>query len=376
MKERLILFVRSSLILVLALLFVLAACEPARPLRVGFVANLNGPSGELGVQARDATLLAFEQQNAKGGVDGRPLELLVKHCPRNPDATLAVSREVLDAGVVAVLGFTTSDMATAAVGLYNERKVVLISPTASTTDLTGIDDYFFRVRIDSGQTGARLGAFAYNKVRVANIAAAVDSSNLRYTDSWYRAFSEAYQKAGGRISDVVKVDVANLHNYVQITEDLLAGNPQGVVLSAGAMDAALICQQLRKRGFKGPLFLSGWSLDPGLLVHGGASVEGAFAAQPFDPQHDGGRWKEFKADFLKRFGYEPGFAAMHAHDAAQLLFAALQKSLDEKIPLKTAIIETGTIDGLQSKVTIDQYGDAMHDIIIETVKNGRLIKVE
>ena len=98
------------------------------------------------------------------------------------------------------------------------------------------------------------------------------------------------------------------------------------------MDAALICQHLRKRGFEGPLFLSGWSLDQSLLVHGGSSVEGVFSVQPFDPDHQGGRWKAFKDAFVKRFGYEPDSSGMHAYDAAQLLFVSLEKSLGRNDP--------------------------------------------
>ena len=210
----------------MALLFVLPACNPAQPLRIGFVDNLNGPSGELGVHVRDAVILAFEQQNAKGGRQRRPLELLIKNCPRDPDAILAVNREVLDAGVVAVLGLTTSDMATVAVGLYNKRKVVLISPTAATTDLTGIDDYFSasaRIRGRPARAWAPLPTTrpaqpAWPRWLTTPICITPPVGTGRS--------AMPIKKRGGKISDYIEVNTNGLHSYVQVAEDLLAGNPR------------------------------------------------------------------------------------------------------------------------------------------------------
>lgn len=358
-----------------ALLFVLAACQPNPPLIIGFVATLQGQDGDLGVLSRDAVILAVEQQNEAGGIDGRRIELLVRNCARTRDATIATNMEMINSDVLAVLGHTTSDVATTAADLYTKHRKVMISPTAATTDLTGIDDYFFRVRPDSGHTGSRLGIYAAQKAGIARMAAILDASNREYTLRWFNAFEQAYRRTGGQVIKNVKLSGDNQLNYRKASQKALAEQPEGVVIVTGGMDAALISQHLRKSGFEGPVFLSGWSLTPDLIVNGGGAVEGAFAAQPFDPNYKGEAWLRFKKTFQDRFGYEPGFAAMHGYDAAQLLFAALRLYVEEGIPLKEAILKTGRVDGLQGEVIIDPNGDALHDIWIQTIINGQLVNV-
>ena len=54
-------------------------------------------------------------------------------------------RELIAAGVTAIIGHMTSSMTLAALSLINEQRVLMISPTTSTEELAGIDDFFFRV---------------------------------------------------------------------------------------------------------------------------------------------------------------------------------------------------------------------------------------
>jgi len=69
----------------------------------------------------------------------------VKNDKQNPEEALRVDRELVDAGVVAIIGHMTSSMSIVAIPFINKQKVLIDQPHTSTNKLTGIDDYFIRV---------------------------------------------------------------------------------------------------------------------------------------------------------------------------------------------------------------------------------------
>ena len=67
------------------------------------------------------------------------------HARPGLEVAAQVVRKLIDLKVDAIIGPTTSSMAMAALPLINAAGVVMIAPTVSTRQLSGIDDYFFRV---------------------------------------------------------------------------------------------------------------------------------------------------------------------------------------------------------------------------------------
>ena len=117
---------------------VLLGCEPLEPIRIGFVGGTSGRVADLGIAGRDAVLLAVELRNQSGGVAGRKVKLLIKDDQQSPELARRAVRDLIEQGVVAIVGPMTSAMAIAVVPIANEAKVLLMSPTATTDDLTGL----------------------------------------------------------------------------------------------------------------------------------------------------------------------------------------------------------------------------------------------
>ncbi len=376
MRVRAAISFASILLCGLALLFALTACEPARPLRIGFIDNLVGGASSVGTSARDAVTLAVEEQNASGGIHERRIELLSRNVGDTGDTIPSVSKELIDLGVVAVLGLSTSNIAIKAVDVFNTHQVVMISATVATPSLTGSDDYFFRVRNDIRPTAGKLGAYAYNQAGVKTVSAILDYSNEEYSSNWFKYFQINFEASGGETFTVLPFPHRKPYSYKSLAEKLLKRRADGIVVVASPLDTALICQHLRLKGFKGKIFISGWALNPNLVVHGGSAIEGIISVQPFNPSSTSKPWLEFKKKYTKRFNHTPASEAMSAYNAAKLLFAALDVSLNEGIPLKQAILKTGSINGLQGVVKIDKYGDGFSEDWILFFNDGRWVSMK
>lgn len=125
-------------------------CSPERPpLVIGYLGGLTGRSADLGVAGRDGALLAVEEFNAAGGVDGRKVRLAVANDKQNQDAARNAFRSLVRQNALCVIGPMTSSVAVAVAPLAAQSGTPLISPTTSTDALTGKDDLFYRLYPDN-----------------------------------------------------------------------------------------------------------------------------------------------------------------------------------------------------------------------------------
>lgn len=145
MKTKRCLFLTICICIIIFSYFTFLGCSKKKPVKIGFAGTLTGRLSDLGTAGRNGVMLAVEDINKSGGINGHPVELLIRDDKHDPLVSREVSQDLVNEGVVAIIGHMTSVASVASVPVVNKENVVMISPTTSANDLTGIDDYFFRV---------------------------------------------------------------------------------------------------------------------------------------------------------------------------------------------------------------------------------------
>lgn len=352
-----------------ALLALLQACGEREPVRIGFVGGLSGRVADLGIAGRDGATLAVEQSNRRGGVRGRPIELLVRSDEHDVETALEVDRELIGLGVDAIVGHMTSAMAEAALPLAEQARVPFVSPTVTTTSLTGLDDHFFRVTATTREYAARVAEHLRLQRGLSAVAAVLDLGNASYTESWLRDFRQRFEQLGGRVVLIEPIDTGAGVRFEELARRIARDDVDGVVLVVSALDAAMIAQQLRKIGSRLPMAGAEWASTEKLLEMGGRAVEGMIVSQFFDRTSAVPRYRAFRAAYRERFGEEPGFAAVNAYDAAVVVLRGIEERRGGE-SLKEAILRIGTFDGLQGPLAIDRFGDAARPSRLAIVERG------
>lgn len=125
------------------------SCTDRTPIKIGFTGTLTGIQSERSIMIRNRVLLAVNEINEAGGINNRPIEIIIKNDQGQPGIAQEVDKELIDAGVSAIIGHTTSRMSEAGSEIANIHQTVMISPTTSTDTLTDKDDYFFRISTPS-----------------------------------------------------------------------------------------------------------------------------------------------------------------------------------------------------------------------------------
>jgi branched-chain amino acid transport system substrate-binding protein len=365
----------SVLALLLCVSLSLISCTEEAPLKIGFVAGLTGRVADLGVAGRDAVTLAVEEQNRAGGISGRKLELVTRDDQQNVDALKRVVNELIDQQVVAIIGPLTSSMAVEAQPLINASKVVMISPTAKTDQLSGLDDYFLRVTAPISKNAQKLAFYVTHDIKLKRFAVVYDLSNKAFTETWLNHFTENFERLGGQVVAVEAFSSKPEAHFLPIAKKILQAEPDGVLLLSSAIDTALLAQQIRKLESPVALFSAEWASTTDLLSFGGRAVSGMHSFHSFNPNSQAPRYLSFKEKFTNRFGYAPSFATVLSYDAASYLFEGLSKSTDET-SLKKALIDVGRFPGLQSEMTLDSYGDVERKLFLTVVEDGQFKVVD
>lgn len=365
---------RYILLHVLFFLAVLSGCSDDRPIKIGFAGGLTGRHADLGIYGRNGVLLAIEETNARGGIDGRQLQLLIKDDEQQAQVARKVVQELIDAGVVAIIGHFTSAMSVVTVPLANSHSVLMFSPTTATDSLTGIDDYFIRA-ISPNQTSIEILAnYVMEKKHGKKVVVIYDDQNRAFGIEWFVSFAQR--------GKALQVDVKGLpftagpeYGFANLARNALADSPDSVVIVAAALDAAMICQQIRKIDDKVSLYTTMWSMSEDFLQNAGSAGDGVVFANWFDPDYPGEQAVAFRRNYTKRFGREPNFSSNFAYETASILIEAL-KSGRQPAHLKNTILEIGHFEGLQGSIDIDSYGDTKRSFFLMQVKNGGYERVK
>jgi branched-chain amino acid transport system substrate-binding protein len=191
-----------TLLLTLALTVPFAA-DAQKPIKVGFPMIMSGPGALFGEPASKGAQMFVEETNAKGGVLGRKLELIIRDTKGNPDEAVRVSRElILKDNVDFLVGTLTSAEGPAVSVVAKENKIVFIAPIPKTDQLTAPDKlhpYVFRVSANTtmeGRSAAEIVA-KWPAKRIATI-----SPDYAYGQDVTKSFVEHLKKVAPQMEIV------------------------------------------------------------------------------------------------------------------------------------------------------------------------------
>jgi branched-chain amino acid transport system substrate-binding protein len=172
-----------------------AAADAQKPIKVGMPMPLSGPAALFGDPATKGAQMFVDELNAKGGVLGRKIELLIRDSKADANEAVRVARElILKDNVDFLVGTLTSAEGPAVSVVAKENKIVFIAPIPKTDQLTAADKlhpYVFRVAATTTMEG-RSAAEIVAKWPVTRIATM--SFDYAYGQDVTKAFVEHLKK--------------------------------------------------------------------------------------------------------------------------------------------------------------------------------------
>jgi len=371
LKKRII----GILIISLCVIVTIGGCGKEEPIKIGFIAGLSGKVADLGVAGRNGVMLAVEQKNAQGGINGRPVDLIVRDDQQNPVTAKKAVQELLDQGVEVIIGPMTSSMGMAITPLVNQSDSLLVSPTVTTTRLSGKDDHFLRVSSTTQDYASKSARYQFAKLQKRKAVAIYDLKNEAYTKSWLDIFTDTFENMGGEILKEHSFTSSSDTVFHETVKSLLKVEPDLFIIITNAVDAALICQQIRKLDNQISIAMSEWASTERFIELAGTSSEGVYVAQFLERNNTSEQYIAFKKAYHERFNQEHGFAGVSGYDAATVVLNALAEKQKNET-LKDTVIRLKKFQGVQQVITIDKYGDADRRTFVTVIRKGKYKTIE
>jgi branched-chain amino acid transport system substrate-binding protein len=336
--------------------------------RIGAVLALTGRGSTYGAEAKNGMQLAVDQLNA-GSFRRTPVRLLVKDSQSGAEPALAAFRRLIDDDhVYAATGFLLSDEALACAPLANQRRVVLLSPFATSSDLKNAGDYVFRNCESAAHQAAAIARAAVERFGKRRLA--ILYPNAANGISHRDGFVDAVVRQRAPIPTAVAFEEGR-PDYGPEIEKVRAAKPDAVFLTGLDKELGLILRQAKAAGFTPQFFASATAVSPRLLALAGDAAEGLVCGSvPFDRASREPQVSEFVAAYRQRFGTVPGFLAANAYDAIQILAGRLAAGARDGEALKNALYTVQNYPGAGGRTSFDAFGEVDKPIRLVQVRNG------
>lgn len=314
-------FFPKSLALVSAL--TAAGIVQAADIKFGVAEALSGGAAQYGVAIRNGLQLAADEINAKGGINGNKIRLVIEdEQGKKEEAINVVKKLIFQDKVLMVFGPTLSNSMFAGGPVANGAKTVIFGTSVTANGITDIGPYVFR------------NSVMESDVLPVTIASAAKHYNIKKVAVIY-GNDDAFTKSGYDVFKTVlaerKLPVTTTETYVkgdvdfkaQLTK-IKASAPDAVICSCLAEEAANIMTQARGLGIKAPFIGGNGFNSPKLFEISKLAGEGTFVGSPWSNTNPAPANKAFVAEYLKKYNTEPNQFAAQGYDAVYIAAAALK----------------------------------------------------
>ncbi len=345
----------------------LAGCFSQPTFKIGFFACLTESVVDLSESARNGAIIAIEDANREFEQKTH-FELVIFDCPTQGQPVGEVFDQFVDSGVKWVIGPMLSSQVELWKDDAEERGITLISPTATSTQFTGIDDAFWRTTADNKAYAKAVLKYLSAYPEIKNIAVFYDTDNAAYSKDWLDVFEGNLE---GSDIDVMHVPFreASVKNYRQYFNDMVEDiDIEVFVIVAESVHTAKFAQ-LIKPAFPDAIIIgTDASATIALLELGGAAIEGMIHPQPYDFQGTSPAFQAFSKHYTNRFEWQVDFPSMSAYEAMRFVTDNLANDGDITLPKE--------VEGIQGPLIVDRFGDVEREIVLTKVVEGQFVPVE
>ena len=349
MKQRIL----TSILLAAALAFGAGpAAAQTKEVKFGCYAPLTGQLAIFGKSMQQGFEMAIDEFEKSPASKGIKFTIQCEDDQGRADDGINIARKfVEDPSIVAVLGSWSSTVTLAAGPIYNQAKLVDITPISSHPDVTKVGPYVFRQSLVQSQEGAFNGAtlakLGAKKIAMIGIPNDYGKANMSLTRS-------AFEATGGKVvfEEFVRPDA---QDFRQPLQKAIREEPDWIYIGAFAPQTALMLKQLRQMGSKIPVYVAAADDTPDLArLAGTDAIEGTHVTVQTNPIL-GPELAEFYKRFNARYGKLPDPFAANSYNTAMMMMtlAAEQFPNVTRESLRKALDDIRSFNGIFGTIKFD-----------------------
>ncbi len=294
-------------------------------IKIGLIQPLTGSVAYNGNADVEGSKLAVEERNAKGGVLGKQVELVIEDGQCKPANSVNAAEKLIQKDkVVALSGAFCSSSTAAVMPVAEKYKMPLVTGVSSKADLTDKGNkYFFRATETDALLARTFAQILTNNLKLKNVA------YIGVNDDWGRGGVDEFSKQLGALGATTAMkeyfDHGTTDFYTLLTK-LKASKADGVFVAAETQDGSILVKQMKELGLNIKVFgVGSWATADFIKLAGPAS-EGIYAAVPYSATMDIPKNKAFAAAYQAKYKVFPGKYGAAGYNSMNIIMDAIQRA--------------------------------------------------
>ncbi|MHB1025229.1 MAG: ABC transporter substrate-binding protein [Desulfobacteria bacterium] len=337
--------VGKAFVVVAAILSLVMAASVgfAETVKVGVLLPLTGSMAKFGEIEKRSYEMAAEEINAKGGVNGKKIELLFEDDTGKPDiGRSGVEKLISREKVPVITGGYSSSVTAAAAPVAQQFKVPFVICTGSADDVTEKGyDYVFRVNPPASEYPNAVKSF------LQGVAKDVKTVALLYENSAFgQSSSKSFEKDAAELGLKILVKEgyqAGAIDFTPILTKVKAANPDMIYMVSYVMDASLLMRQSKELRINPKLFVGGGAgfTLPEFAKSAGDAADGVYSATLWVDTLPFPGARQYSANYRKKYATETEYHGAEAYATMFVVADALKraKSISPK-DVRDALVKT------------------------------------
>ena len=343
-------------------------------IQIAVAGPMTGDNSEYGLGFYNAAKQKAKEWNDNGGVLGKQVEIIQYDDKNTPEEATTIAQKIIsDKRVVGLVGHFSYGVCMTEAPLYQENKIIEISPSASHPDYSVIGDYIFRNNTIISKEAAASVDIAVNDLGKKKIGI------ISIMTDWGTNTSKIIKELVEKESDakvVAHEEIMEGSDDYSLAITKLNEAGADVVICCGMYNlVAPVAKQYKQ--INPNIAIVGFSnaYSDQLIQLGGSSVEGVCFPVIFFSESDDKDVMKFVEDYKNNYGSAPSALTAQAYDSVGLLLTAIKEcdTTDSEI-LKDKLYKMN-YKGVTGDIKFDENGDVDKQFVKVTIKDGKFIKM-
>lgn len=369
-------FALGAVIAVLALAFIGASFTgffslPAgqEELKVGLILPLSGSNASGGKEAQKGFLVALEEINLNGGINGKKIAAIIEDDKSTVKDSVNAFEKLANADSIDfVIGGYTSDITLANAPIAESKKVVFLVLFATSARIDDAGEYIFKFQVG-------------NEGHVEKISKVMEENgfkkigfiylNNEFCKDYSGFFDIEFGKKGLQKVAEETYEASSKDARSQLLK-LQAAGPDAIFTCGYYEDQGIVVKQAKELGIENQFFSAFTVQNKTFLEIAGNAAEGIIYTNfSFNCNNE----KEFCEKYEKMFGEKPSYRSAYGYDALRVIAKAIEKAGPDPEAVKEELLKTD-YNGLTGHIAFNEKGNIKRGVALMIIRNGQFVPLE
>jgi len=338
------------------------ASTSKKPIKIGLLMPMTSNAADIGRSNKLAFEIAVSEINAAGGVNGRPIQVIVEDSVGcDPKVGVTGMQKLINVDKVNAVYSGCSGVALASHPVAEAAKIVHIG-CASNPAVTYLGDYMFRIAPSDSVAGKAAAQFVLDHFKAKRVA--ILSCDNDWCVGIRDSFKDTFKSLGGNIVSEELIKAGSSDARTQLSK-IKNSNPDLIYFPGYPQESIAVFKQAKELGINVP-FLGGdaW-FDSSVATQTGDTGVNKFFTVPAE---------SVSKEFEQKVGGDFAICTTHAYDAAYILANIMKKVGTDSVKMKNELYKLRNYVGESGVIGLDENGDLLGAAFdIKTIKDGKFV---